>query len=211
MKIQSAKERLLEIVSLSYKIFQAKVVNGTIGNFENEASMQLQLGVIMKDVGLLYEWDENDKFTIRFEKKINLKEPTSKSTNGKARCDIYLELKTKNQNKKKEIYSIGIELKYFPKCEGETTTVNRKAILEDIQNLECYKQLNYIDAGYELVYTTNYNYADSNTRSKINIGCDVVVKKGDPNYEVELREDHTFLWDIYSAENPQKCFLKVEI
>lgn len=211
MELQSIQERLIEIINLSYKIFEARVVNNTIGDFENEASMQLQLGVILKDVGLLYEWKEQDKFIIRFEQKFNLKEPTSKSTNGKARCDIYLELKTTNQNNEEEKYRIGIELKYLPKSEGEATTGNRIAILEDIQNLEYYKKSHHIDAGYAIVYTTNYNYADPNTRSKMNIGCDVKVISRDPKYEVELKEDHTFHWDIYPAADKKHCFLKVEI
>lgn len=206
MKLLSAKERLLEIVSLSYKIFEARVVNNTIGDFENEASMQLQLGVILKDVGLLYEWECGDKFIIRFEQKFSLSAATSKSPNGQARCDIYIGFRTK-----KEEYRIGLELKYLPKTEGEATTGNRIAILEDIQNLERYQQLGYIDTGFSIVYTTNYNYADPNTRSKMNIGCNVTVEKGDPNYEVELKRNHTFLWDIYPGKENKHCFLKVEI
>ena len=207
MKLLSAKERLLEIVSLPYKIFQAKVVNGAIGDFENEASMQLQLGVIMNEVGLLYEWAIDDEFIIRFEKKFNLSSATSKSPNGQARCDIYLSLKIK-----REEYHIGLELKYLPKSKDEATTDNRLAILKDVQNLETYKDLGYIDAGYEIVYTTNHNYANSNTQSSINIGHNIKVQGGKSNYdEVQLKEGHTFLWDIYPIGEEKHCFLKVEI
>jgi hypothetical protein len=207
MNIQSAKERLLEIVNLSYKIFQAKVVNGTIGDFENEASMQLQLGVIMNEVGLLYEWAIDDEFTIRFEKKLNLPSATSKTPNGHARCDIYVGFKTR-----KDEYHIGIELKYLPKSKDEATTDNRLAILEDIQNLEHYQQIGYIDTGFEIVYTTNHNYANSDTISCINIGDKAKVKEGKSSYKkVELAKEYTFLWDDYPIGEERHCFLKVKI
>ena len=208
MKIQSARERLLEIVGLSYKIFQARVVNGTIGDFENEASMQLQFGVILQNVGRLYEWDAKDKFSIIFEKKFEI-EPTFKSPNGIALCDIYVEMRT---SEPKDVYKVGIEVKNFPKIKGETTTDHRIAVLADVQNLEAYYAAGSINSGFSIVYTTNTNYSNKNTTSNVNIGQGMEVsigKSGDK--EVKLHDPHYMHWNIYHKGTKSHCFLKVEI
>lgn len=210
-QLMSAKERLKEIVAISSKIFQAKIVNENIGNIENEASMQLQLGIILQSVGRLYEWSPKDRFLILFEKVLEIP-PTRKSSNGKARCDIYMEMHVDGEEKP---FRVGIELKYLPKNKDEATTDNRLAILADIDNLEAYQDKNYTDLGYSFVYTTNENYARSDTRSSINIGNNVRVNGGKSNYShVELKGTYTFSWHIYNTENSYKtkhCFLLLPV
>ena len=201
--LPSTEDRLCQIIDLSYQIFQARIINGTIEQFDNEASMQLQLGVILQNVGLLYEWAEDEHFSIRLEKKFKLENATSKSSNGNARCDIYLEL-----CKGEQTYKVGIELKYLPKSKDEATTDCRLSILCDVENLEYYKLHGYIDKGYAIVYTTNSNYADPNTRSNINIGDRIRVAGGKSNYkEVTLNNTYTFHWDSHQSHH----FLKVEV
>ena len=103
-------------------------------SISNEASFQLQFGVILKQIGQLYEFDEKDRFYIQLE-DVQTIDVTQKSKHGRARCDIMLSLKNG-----KDEFSVAIELKYFKKAEGETITDNRFRILCDIENLENYKK-----------------------------------------------------------------------
>lgn len=203
IKIPTIEERVSMIIDLSYKIFQARVVNESIIGLDNEASMQLQLGVILKNVGLLFEWANDEHFYIYFEKKLKLDINTTKTPKGNARCDIYIEFK---QGEKR--HKVGIELKYLPKINGEATTDSRLSILSDVENLERYRTNKHIDKGYAIVYSTNSNYADSYTRSNINIGDGVSVTGGKSNYkEIKLTDKYTFHWDSHDPH----YFLKVEV
>ena len=60
------KDRLREIVDISYRILCNKIVSKSI-SISNEASFQLQFGVILKQIGQLYEFDEKDRFYIQLE------------------------------------------------------------------------------------------------------------------------------------------------
>ena len=191
------RERAMEIVERSCEIFQAKIVNNNIGEISNEASMQLQLGIILQQVGSLYKWGKNDRFDLILEKTFGISEATNKTPNKKARCDIYIEMYVKEENKH---CRVGIELKYFPKCKDEATTDNRIAILEDIENIEQYIDDDYIDLGYSYVYTTNENYARSDTRSSINLGDGVEVHGGKcKSKAVNLKGTYVPQWREYST------------
>lgn len=195
-ELLTMRERAMEIVERSCEIFQAKIVNNNIGEISNEASMQLQLGIILQQVGKLYEWGKNDHFNVIFENPFELSKATNKSPNKKARCDIYIEM-YEEENKH---CRVGIELKYFPKCKDEATTDNRIAILEDIENIEQYIKDDCIDFGYSYVYTTNENYARSDTRSSINLGDGVEVHGGKCKSEtVELTGTYVPHWREYST------------
>lgn len=198
-ELLTMRERAMEIVERSCEIFQAKVVNDYFGEISNEASMQLQLGIILQQVGKLYEWGKNDHFNVIFENPFELSKATNKTPNPKARCDIYIEMEAEGEDKP---YKVGIELKYFPKCKDEATTDNRIAILEDIENVEQYILDKKIDLGYSYVYTTNENYARSDTRSSINLGDGVEVHGGKCKYEtVELTGTYFPQWQEYCPSN----------
>ena len=198
-ELLTMRERAMEIVERSCEIFQAKVVNDYFGEISNEASMQLQLGIILQQVGKLYEWGKNDHFNVIFENPFELSKATNKTPNQKARCDIYIEMEAEGEDKP---YKVGIELKYFPKCKDEATTDNRIAILEDIENVEQYILNKKIDLGYSYVYTTNENYARSDTRSSINLGDGVEVHGGKCKYEtVELTGTYFPQWQEYCPSN----------
>ena len=198
-ELLTMRERAMEIVERSCEIFQAKVVNDYFGEISNEASMQLQLGIILQQVGKLYEWGKNDHFNVIFENPFELSKATNKTPNQKARCDIYIEMEAEGEDKP---YKVGIELKYFPKCKDEATTDNRIAILEDIENVEQYILDKKIDMGYSYVYTTNENYARSDTRSSINLGDGVEVHGGKCKYEtVELTGTYFPQWQEYCPSN----------
>ncbi len=188
----SYKERMIEIINLSYKLLCSKVEGKSITIF-NEASFQLQLGVIMKQVGLLYEFDLKDRFVIHLETPKEI-EPTIKSANGIARCDIEASLLRGDTCKAKAL----IELKYFHKSKNEAVTDNRFSVYKDLQNLEVYKSIE--PSGTiccEIVCTDNENYKKPDTSSKINIGDNALsMKKIDyANKTITLNNEHCFKWD----------------
>ena len=198
------KDRLREIVDISYRILCNKIVSKSI-SISNEASFQLQFGVILKQIGQLYEFDEKDRFYIQLE-DVQTIDVTQKSKHGKARCDIMLSLKNG-----KDEFSVAIELKYFKKAEGETITDNRFRILCDIENLENYKKRNVKLCCFEILYTDNSNYANPNSISYIKIGQGATVNAGQHtsnNRVVNLDNQYTFNWDIYDVDY---CFLKIEV
>lgn len=197
------EERIREIVSISIDIFLNRAALGDI-KFENEASMQLQLGVIMQNVGKLFEFSKEDHFTISLE-HIETISPTQKSPAGKARCDIWIELTANGQKTR-----CAIELKYFPKQNSETITMNRFSILKDLENIEHYESA---DMGYQIVYTDNKNYTDPNTRSYINIGEGQVLKGNieSNGSEVSLQKEYLMHWDIIEAQGKSHCLLKIQV
>lgn len=65
INIFTLKERLTEIVNSSYWRL-CNIVSKNI-SVSNEASLQLHLGVILKQIGQLYEFEANDRFYIQLE------------------------------------------------------------------------------------------------------------------------------------------------
>ena len=163
--VLSLKERLTEIVDISYRVLCNKIVSQSI-NIPNEASLQLQLGVILKQVGQLYEFSTEDRFTIQLEDVQDIN-ATQKSKNGKARCDIMLK-HCKKASKK---------------ASSETITDNRFSIWCDLENLENYKEVfsqkNQELIGYEILYTNNPNYANPGSTSYVKIGHGIVMNPGE--------------------------------
>lgn len=203
--ILTIKKRLNEIVEISYRIICNKIVSKSI-KVPNEASFQLQFGVILKQIGQLYEFENNDRFSIQLE-DIQTTNITQKSKNGKARCDIMLSL----SNNEKE-YSVAIELKHFKKTDGETITDNRFKILCDIENLENYKKTNNRLVGcFEILYTDNPNYANPKSPSYIKIGEGTKLNAGTHSSnrrQVTLGKNYLFKWDTYGND---QCFLKIKV
>ena len=200
----SYRERLIEIINLSYKLLCCKVGEKSIILY-NEASFQLQLGVIMKQVGQLYEFDLKDRFVIHLESPKEI-DPTIKSPNGKARCDIEISIFYGDTCKAKAL----IELKYFRKNKNEAITDNRFALFKDLKNLEIYKTIEQSRViCCAIVCTDNENYTKSDTSSKINIGNDVISTKEicyTTDKTITLENVHHFNWD--STDNGYH-FLKI--
>ena len=195
----SSEARIKEIVSISTNILLHRIAVGDI-LFENEASMQLQLGVIIQNVGKLFEFSKDEHFSISLEHVEKIL-PTQKSPAGNARCDIWIEL-TANR----KTCTCAIELKYFPKQKDETVTENRFSILKDLENIEHYESA---DMGYQIVYTDNKNYTDSNTRSYINIGEGQILtgKKESNGREVYLQKEYPIHWEIIECQGKSHCLL----
>ena len=115
--ITPMKERLKEIVKISYNLLCNEIAGGSITIY-NEASLQMHLGVILKQVGRLYEYTKTDRFSIDLETWQEI-DGTLKSKNGRARCDI--NLKMENEQEK---YEVALELKYFKYSEPLLSRLN---------------------------------------------------------------------------------------
>ena len=128
LSILSIEDRLKQIIDISYKLLCNKIVSGGI-RIDNEASLQMQLGVILKQIGQLYEFSNNDHFTVELETWQDISS-TSKSNKGRARCDIFLKFISESEAKE-----AAIELKYFKHSTNEAVTDNRFSLLLDLENL----------------------------------------------------------------------------
>ena len=198
-EILTPQERLERIVDTAYEILCGKVASGSI-TIENEAAFQLQLSVILEQLGRLYELAPNDRFSISLEKVVdNLSQKTTKSTNGKARCDIVLQLQNAQT---------AIELKCFIP-DGNTTepvTENRFKVLCDIENLEQYKK-DHGFTGYEIVYTNNKNHPSSKAIGENGIAKGVhTINKNQKS--VTLKATYQCNWNEYSNTH---FFLKIKV
>jgi hypothetical protein len=98
-EISPIKERLKEIVQISYNLLCNKIADGNIC-VHNEASFQMHLGVILKQVGHLYEFSKSDRFSVEFETWREI-EGTLKSKKGSAR--YYVQLKMANEHDSHEV------------------------------------------------------------------------------------------------------------
>ncbi|MBQ8271800.1 MAG: hypothetical protein IJZ09_02185 [Tidjanibacter sp.] len=162
--MKTPQERLKEIVKISYSILCNKIAYGDI-KIANEASLQMQFGVILKQVGQLYEFAGTDRFSIELE-AIQPISPTTKSSKGQARCDISLRFSMENNDTANAI----IELKHFKYDKtSEAVADNRFAIMKDIENLEHYKEKDSQLLCYEILYTDNKNYANPHTTAGIKL------------------------------------------
>lgn len=202
LSILSIEDRLKQIIDISYKLLCNKIVSGGI-RIDNEASLQMQLGVILKQIGQLYEFSNNDHFTVELETWQDISS-TSKSNKGRARCDIFLKFISESEAKE-----AAIELKYFKHSTNEAVTDNRFSLLLDLENLEQYKTNNPNLLCYEIVYTDNENYAKLDNRSKIKI-TPTISGNTEPyaGRTITLQKSYSSVWDSYSKEHH---FLKIDL
>ena len=202
LSILSLEDRLKQIIDISYKLLCHKIVGGHI-TVDNEASLQMQLGVILKQIGQLYEFEEKDHFSVCLETWQDISS-TEKSKKGRARCDI--NLKFTNEDITKEA---AIELKYFKYSKNEAVTDNRFSLLLDFENLEQYRVKNPGLLCYEIVYTDNENYTKLDNRSKIKI-TPTISGNTEPyaGRTIKLQKSYSSIWDSYAK---QHHFLKIDM
>ena len=206
--VLSYRERLLVIIEQACTILCNKIAGNEI-RVKNEASMQLQLGAILKTIGQLYEFSPADHFQIELETPEDISE-TLKSKKG-ARCDIKLAFFEGRQSTAKA--KAFIELKFFKKAKdsssSETFTDNRLSVLMDLENLEHYQdELKDPNAPkplcYEIVLAQNKSYCYPTCDVKYNIG------EGESFHEyhmekkervIRLKHTYTFHWAQYGEEH----------
>lgn len=215
--IDTCQERLETIVETAYGIVCQKIAGGSIEIY-NEASLQLHLGSILKNLGQLYEFSINEngipeRFVIELEKSLNIGH-TAKS-NGKARCDIALEFVRGD----KTMAQAFLELKYFKKFTqgngAEATKDNRFGLFMDMENLEMYRDKyrkgDQIPLCYEIAIAENKTYSDPDSKSTIKTGngCwtddsrEEIEGKGRvvhyvSHEDIDLKGNYKFEWTNYS-------------
>lgn len=208
----SAIDRLRKIIDFSYEILTQKLVNGRL-NAVNEASFQLEFGIILRNIGELYEFKIDDKFHLEFETYLyGVKYP--KSDSNKARVDILLEYRS-GADKAKAV----IELKFFKK-ENHREPNNRYDIFKDLENLEIYKENDEIKLCYLVIGTDHTHYVsqeiyssdtadfDCRDNHKYAQGKTLSYKTEKPYGEdIVLRNSYVFKWDKLDKYS----FLKLEV
>ena len=203
--VLSYLERLRLIIEQAYTILCNKIAGNEI-QIKNEASMQLQLGSILRTVGQLYEFTPADHFQIELETPEDISE-TLKSKKG-ARCDIKLAFFEGRQSTAKA--KAFIELKYFKKAKdsstSETFTDNRLSVLMDLENLEHYQnELKDPNAPkplcYEIVLAQNKSYCFPTRNVKYNIGEGESYPNEEKEKEIRLKNKYTFHWVQYGEEH----------
>ncbi len=200
-KTVSLPKRMEQIISVSYDILCNKIANGSI-IVQNEASLQMQFGVILKQVGQLYEFSDQDHFKIELETPRDI-EASTKRNRGQARSDISLRLFNDSD-------SIGaeIELKYFKYDKTqEAVTDNRFSVLMDLENLELYKKREPRLMCYEFVYTNNKNYANPSTTSGIKLAPCITQSYTYGRKTINLNACYEAEWTAYG----EHYFMKTRI
>ena len=190
-KVETLQNRLQEIVQTSYRLLCNKITGGLI-EVDNEASLQ---------IGQLYEFSPKDRFSIVLEHVVRNENIQTWKSKGKARVDVMLTLTNGDETCKAVI-----EMKYFPKTDGETITDNRFSMLADIENLETYIRLGVANLGFFMLYTTNKNYM-TDSRSMVKIGNEAAItgKIVSNNRTINLRSNYELQWDAYNGG--KHCFL----
>ena len=151
-KERKNKEALKEIILLGFQILQKKITGGLI-DFNNEASIQMQFGIILNTIGKLYESNQNDVFNIELESNFFINTNFIKSGSNKAKIDIAMCFGNNDA-----FSTAAIELKYLKKSNFREPN-NRYDVFCDISNLEKYKE-DYFDIGYLLVLTDHEHYVN---------------------------------------------------
>lgn len=208
------EDRLQQIIEQAYSIVCARIKGGRI-KIDNEASLQLQLGMVLQTLGSLCEFGENDRFAIILEHTFELKATTNKCPKKHARADIYMEL-----TDGKEKCAAIIELKYFKKANAREPN-NRYDFFADLENLEQYhrqgkSQINYLIAGTDHSHyysdanpisaeTGDFNFRDGR---QYKAGAVLEYKTKKPyGGKITLTQDYSFKWNI---ANPY-AFIKVKV
>ena len=200
---QNSEGVLEQIIEQAFNLFSLKLAKGGIVA-DNEYAFQFELGIILKQLGQLYEFNPEDKFEIKFESNIDLPNPTSKSQTKKARIDIYINY---NQYNFRNVQA-AIELKFLKK-ESTMGPGSRYSVFTDISNLESYKKEG-IEICYFLLITNHEHYVNQEKYS--NDTCDFdfrhgksYVAKTNLSYrtknskkkDITLSNDYNFYWEKY--------------
>ena len=201
-----------EIIDISYKILIEKISHKQI-NCNNEASFQHELAYIIRSIGQLFLFNDNDTFVLEFEKNYELSEPSIKSKSKLAVIDLYIQYGNIDYLSK-----CAIELKYYKKSNLREPN-NRYDFFKDLHNLEQYKE-NGIDLCYLILATDHLHYYNQNSytdqtkdfdfrQGRKYLAGTVLEYKTEKPYGVpiKLKNSYDFNWDI----KDNIFFLKIEL
>ena len=195
-------DRLIRTFDLAYECLRRKINGGRI-SVDNEASLQLHFGSLLKSVGELLEVERDEFFSIELEKAISLPHGTfGKSRSEKAKVDVFFSFTNAATNEK---HSCAVEMKFFKK-KNHREPNNRYDVFADIHNLENYGS--FADHCFLLVATDHDHYVSQSSYSKDTSDFDfrhgrtytagttatyrTAVPYGDP---IALVGSYPFAWD----------------
>lgn len=196
------KDRLIRVFHLAYECLRRKVNGGCI-QVESEASLQLQLSVILKLVGELLEVEKSEFFSVELEKPIVLNDSLfEKSGTIKAKIDIYFSYTNIITMSKQ---SCAVELKYFKRANKREPN-NRYDVFADLHNLENYGKVadlcfmvvatdhdHYVNWPIYSEETRDFDFRDGQTYVADTIATYRTTKPyGKP---IALRGSYNFAWD----------------
>lgn len=193
------KANLLNVVKTGCNSLINKVSGGSI-DFNNEASMQLQLGAIFSALGSIYEYKQRDKFHIELESYANLPGVSVKSGSNTALIDVSMCLGD-NHN----FATSAIELKFFKK-KNHREPNNRYDVFADLKNLETYRQHGYDICAFLLLtdhehYFSHTGYSkdtsdfDFRNGTTYKNGTTLTYRKTKPyGVPITLQQDILFEW-----------------
>ena len=200
------QERLIRIVDLAYERLRTKIIGGRI-RVENEASLQLQLGSILKTVGELYEVDRNEHFAIELEKPVVLPDHVfGKSGTDRAKIDIFCSFVDPT---KQDVDACAIELKFFKKANHREPN-NRYDVFADIANLErygCIAKYCFLIIGTDHDHYVSQDLYSSDTAdfdfrhgSGYVMGTAATYRTAKPHGPpISLKKDYSFQWDTVAG------------
>ena len=220
VSVNGYRNRLERIINLSYESAINKINAGSIV-IENEASFQLQLSSIIKNIGDLFVYKKEEIFNIELEKPVFLEEGLSfyKSKSDKASIDIFISLENLLT---KARCGCAIELKYFKKSNHREPN-NRYDVFKDLKNLETYnKNFNSIDFGVFIIGTDHEHYVNQEKNYSLQTGDfdfrhgksyikeNALEYKTDKPYgpSIKLDKDYKFEWEKFSSIYFMKLFIK---
>ncbi len=202
-------ENIKRIIDLGFKSLLGKVVGGSI-DFDNEASMQMNFGAILKSIGELYEFRPTDKFHIELESRVIFPDAILKSGSSVALIDITMCLGNRH-----DFATGAIELKFFKKSNHREPN-NRYDVFSDLKNLEIYRK-HFFDVCRFVLLTDHKHYYDQGTYSKNTADFDfrngkeyrketpLEYKTKNPYGEpIVLENDYIFSWEnnlMYGVRN----------
>mgnify|MGYP003305375360 CR=1 FL=1 len=197
------RARMKQMISVSYEILCNKIAKGSL-IIENEASLQMQFGVLLSQIGNLYVFSKEELFSVELEANKEI-EATAKSVNGRARCDIYLTISNSHSS-----VSAAIEIKCFITKDNKPskpTTANRFSVLMDIKNLEGYREKDETLLCYECVYTYKGNYHNPNSKSDIKLVGTLPQRSTFRKEPIEIKFGYIADWANYDNHH----FLMVDL
>ena len=200
--MQSLEERSVEVCHQAYQLLCAKLSGGSVV-VQNEASLQFQLASILKNLGELFVFGADERFSIELEKLVvNHEAAFAKSGSPRARVDIWYQFENRISG---DIVRTAIELKFFKK-ENHREPNNRYDAFGDILNLEGYGE--HSDLGFLMIFTDHPHYVShekysSNTgdfdlrhgskyQAPMELQYRTSVPYGPP---IRLQNNYEFHWD----------------
>ena len=195
---ESRRKDLRDIVQLATSLLARRLAGRNV-TADVEASVQLQLAMILQGLGQLYEFEPADCFVVQLEGVVPLTQAAPKAGTGNPRVDILLGL-----GAGQHFATCALELKYL-KRDNVRQPLNRYDVYCDLANLEKYRE-RHVDETYLYVVTNDPAYRNkvpTGAAADFDLSQGVTVSGNTPltyrgrkatRAPIALQRDYTFEW-----------------